>query len=201
VAVGELAALLSAIAAILSAFVAAIVGVPKFLELREQRKKRDRTAERKCREAKVLLKKAEDAENIQREQWKSSEPKPRPLDEPARYELEEDARYCLWDALEMGPSRKVRANIHLMLGQLADKCEDPNLAEKEFSDACRLNRRLWEAYEGLGKTCFIQGDTARAQEYLQHARRLLPLSNLRAQERIDRWLHGLVEERDTGKAS
>ena len=56
----ELIALLGVIVTLLGVVVTAIIGVPKFLELHERRRQRERTAHRKLCQAKRLLKKAKD---------------------------------------------------------------------------------------------------------------------------------------------
>jgi tetratricopeptide (TPR) repeat protein len=176
--VAEYIALFSTVA---GAIVALIVGLPRFLEWREQQHQRERTAERKLREARDMLKKARN-ERQARWTWGG----PLSLDEPRPEDLEEKARSYLLDALEVGPSRQIQVEIHLELGKLAHQRSEPAAAEEELAAALRLNRRAARAYEERGLLRWWRGDKTRALEDMERAHRLLPPNE---RQEIERRLH------------
>jgi tetratricopeptide (TPR) repeat protein len=181
--IAEYITLFTAIAGVM---VTLVVGLPRLLEWHERWRQRQRTAERKLREARHILKKAKD---MRWEAWTlvetSSLDSSRP-DELRSEEFEEEARSHLLDALELGPSREIQVEIHLELGKLAHQRGEPDVAEEELTTALRLNRRFAKAYEELGLLRWWRGDITQALEDMENARKLLPRSE---REEIERRLH------------
>lgn len=192
----------ASVAGVIITFLSAIGSVTVWLRgwrrdrkrLREEQRRRDRRARYKLKDACSKLREAEEARLAR---WKSDQSS---LDLPQPQELEEEARELLLEALDLKPSKQLRADICFELGCLAHKRGELDEAERELSEALRLNSKLAHAYEERGLLRWMHDDLYHLEQALKDMEQAFELSPEGECEEIERrlqvWRHEISQRKE-----